>query len=680
MLALEHLRPRAGRPGRNAASFLSLALVALLLVSCALATPAARADGAAGGTGALLDATGARACATEPGGPRLFCWGGGGAAIGVPNRPDPAPIATPGDLGPVDLGPGRTAVAVAVGDGHTCAIRDTRDVLCWGGSNLLGRPDAEAIGDNETPGAGGIPVPLGGRPALAIAAGDAHTCAIVAGGDVYCWGDNRFGQLGYGDLLLVDRSVSPASRGRVDLGPGRTAVAIAVEGDNTCAILDGGDVICWGPNQFGQAGRGHKLPIGDDETPGAAGTTVDLGGGRKATSITVGRLHTCARLTTAEVLCWGAAVEPREYYDGNLGYADRRRMVGDDEAPGVMGSVSIGGDASLVSTSAPTTCVALTTGRVRCWGPNAGGSLGFGTMEPRPIGTPDTNPLIDLGGQVTGMTSGDRFHCVRLVDEQVACWGYARGGRLGDGFGDDPGDGGTFNIGDDETPARSRVRFTGAGTPPLGTPAPPGVGPVPSPPAVVAPPKAAAPPAQGREIDVAPVSGTVTIRDRPGAPVRTLRAGERIPVGAVLDTRRGTVRLVSANGRGGVQTARFSEGVFRVAQTRRSPLTTVRLTESLACRRATTRAAKKGKRKPSGRRVWGDGKGPFATQGQYGTAAVRGTRWLVEDRCDGTLIRVTRGSITARDLVRGGTVTLRAGGQRFFPADRQKRPTRVAPR
>ncbi len=57
----------------------------------------------------------------------------------------------------------------------------------------------------------------------------------------------------------------------------------------------------------------------------------------------------------------------------------------------------------------------------------------------------------------------------------------------------------------------------------------------------------------------------------------------------------------------------------------------------------------------------GDAKGRFRTQGKYATAAVRGTVWLTEDRCDGTLIRVRTGSVTVRDLVRKRTVVVRAG-------------------
>ena len=61
--------------------------------------------------------------------------------------------------------------------------------------------------------------------------------------------------------------------------------------------------------------------------------------------------------------------------------------------------------------------------------------------------------------------------------------------------------------------------------------------------------------------------------------------------------------------------------------------------------------------------MWGDGKGKFRTKGQFSSATVRGTRWVVIDRCDGTLTRVVRGSVTVRDVVRKKTVVVRAGKQ-----------------
>ena len=100
------------------------------------------------------------------------------------------------------------------------------------------------------------------------------------------------------------------------------------------------------------------------------------------------------------------------------------------------------------------------------------------------------------------------------------------------------------------------------------------------------------------------------------------------------------------------------EGVFKVTQS--GGTTVLALTQPLAsCRgRGASAAAKK---KPGKRHLWGDGKGSFRTSGQYSSATVRGTKWLVQDSCAGTVTRVVRGSVKVRDNVRRTTVTVAAG-------------------
>jgi hypothetical protein len=109
------------------------------------------------------------------------------------------------------------------------------------------------------------------------------------------------------------------------------------------------------------------------------------------------------------------------------------------------------------------------------------------------------------------------------------------------------------------------------------------------------------------------------------------------------------------------QAAEFHNGRFRVAQRSRDRgLTELRLTGRLPrCKAAGARVSAASARHP--RRLWGDGKGRFRTRGRRSSATVRGTKWLVEDRCDGTLTRVARGTVGVRDLVRRRTVTVRAG-------------------
>ena len=167
------------------------------------------------------------------------------------------------------------------------------------------------------------------------------------------------------------------------------------------------------------------------------------------------------------------------------------------------------------------------------------------------------------------------------------------------------------------------------------------------------------PPVFHKSVGVKLVSGRVGIR-RPGSKQEVdLTGSDVIPLGSTIDAEHGALMLSSVPSAGAApQTAKFYEGVFKVTQS--GGTTVLALAQPLAsCRgRAASAAAKK---KPSKRHLWGDGKGAFRTSGKYSSATVRGTKWLVQDSCAGTLTRVVRGSVTVRDNVRRKTITVAAG-------------------
>lgn len=111
-------------------------------------------------------------------------------------------------------------------------------------------------------------MPLGGT-AVQIALGYSHTCALLDTGAVRCWGENAIGQLGYGHTNPIGDNESPASVGDVQLGG--KAVEIAAGYQHTCALLDTGALRCWGEGTFGALGYGDTNAIGDAETPASAG-------------------------------------------------------------------------------------------------------------------------------------------------------------------------------------------------------------------------------------------------------------------------------------------------------------------------------------------------------------------------------------------------------------------------
>jgi hypothetical protein len=195
------------------------------------------------------------------------------------------------------------------------------------------------------------------------------------------------------------------------------------------------------------------------------------------------------------------------------------------------------------------------------------------------------------------------------------------------------------------------------------------------------------PPALGKTVNVSVVSGKVFVAVPEaaaagrGRATRTAYAAQKglkfvrltaaiqIPVGSFLNTRRGTVRLVSATGRAGkTQAGRFSAGLFQVRQSRRRSakgLTSLLLKgssfKSCRARRASGPASAARRSRRVVRRLRSRAKGTFRSRGRYAAATVRGTVWSTIDRCDGTLTKVTSGRVRVRDFRRRRTVTVRAG-------------------
>jgi hypothetical protein len=199
-------------------------------------------------------------------------------------------------------------------------------------------------------------------------------------------------------------------------------------------------------------------------------------------------------------------------------------------------------------------------------------------------------------------------------------------------------------------------------------------------------------PVPGKSVVVKVVSGTVFVKYPPGYVPRAapapptgfvpFKGGANLPVGTQLDTTRGRVALTSAATTGGAktQTADFYDGIFQVKQSvpKKKPkkatalITDVVMKGQIArsqcaplkgARAASVSAANKKKKGPKAvlGKLWGSGKGKFRTGGKYSSATVRGTIWLVEDRCEGTFTKVRRGTVQVRDLRRKKTVTVKAG-------------------
>jgi alpha-tubulin suppressor-like RCC1 family protein len=325
---------------------------------------------------------------------------------------------------------------VAAGAAHTCAVLTDGNVRCWG-SNEFGQLgallDQPIVGDDELPSeTPGLVVTFGARRALQVSGGVGHTCVLLDDGNVRCWGRNLENQL-----------TPTRADGDVFLPAGERAVQVDTGGGHSCALLASGNATCWGFNSSGQCGFGHNLLL----------TNVELGLielTEPARMVSTGSADSCALLASGALTCWGRG-------GAALGYAS----AGD--RPNPVGNVDVGGAVSFVSSGTGSTCAVIEGGFVRCWGEADEGKLGY--AHPDDIGLVETpgqaavlvasngralggNIQLGGGGVVQVEVNIDSGHtCARFSGGAVRCWGDNDSGSLG--YGHD------VNIGDDETPAQA---------------------------------------------------------------------------------------------------------------------------------------------------------------------------------------------------------------------------------
>jgi alpha-tubulin suppressor-like RCC1 family protein len=342
----------------------------------------------------------------------------------------------------------RRAVAVSAGARHTCVLFADGGVRCWGEgeTGALGQGNTKTIGDDEPVSAGGD-VQLG-APAVAISAGAYSTCALLRGGRLACWGYAKGGALGYGNERAVGDDETPDSVGDVPVGGVVTSVSVG--GGPTCAVLAQGRLRCWGAYGFGEnlkcvdptkfcyghtdqnigIGYGTWRPIGDDETPASVGDLPVRGG--KVVQVACGSIHICALLDSGGVRCWGA-----DAANGSLG----DRPLTRPSEPG--GEITVGARVKQITVGEFHSCALLLDGRVRCWGTGHDGALGYGHGEI--VETPARSGDVTLGAPAVQIDAGDLHTCAVLTGGRVRCWGNNQFGQLGYGH--------TRNIGIKSTPA-----------------------------------------------------------------------------------------------------------------------------------------------------------------------------------------------------------------------------------
>lgn len=335
---------------------------------------------------AQVQAGGTHSCAVGNN-QHAYCWGYnvyGQGGIGTFGFLVLSPAASVG---------GHTYTSIATGADHTCARGTDDQVYCWG-RNATGQ-----LGRGATPGNASIPSPVAATPAFtAVAAGEAHSCALQSDSTAACWGYNVQGQLGEGSqsLRTAPYPVAGALRFR----------SISAGAFHTCAVTSADVAFCWGANGSGALG---------DSTFFNRPLPTAVRGGIPFRLVSAGANHTCGIAVGGAAWCWGGNDR------GQLGAPPPAAVTAPAAVAGglTFDSLSVGDEFS---------CGIATDSTAYCWGANDHGQLGDSSTTDR------ATPVAVHGGLKFSQLSAGRQHtCGVATDAHVYCWGSGLSGELGTG-------------------------------------------------------------------------------------------------------------------------------------------------------------------------------------------------------------------------------------------------------
>lgn len=246
----------------------------------------------------------------------LWCWGANeGGQLG---RTVSSPSQTPSQVGLSSF----KVKDISLGDNHSCAVTLEGDVYCWGSENNCA-PNGDCgnkLGDGSaTAAAPGTLIRVAGPEGSTylsgiakVGAGKNFTCAQTEAGELYCWGDARYGQMGDG----TSKKTAPSHKlPTLVPGLGGQVSQMAVGPGNICVITTDGKVWCWGENNWGQVANGTKDPQSDAIDPDGVSIPNNITGlSTNGWLIGVGGNHSCAATKDKAIWCWGGNKE------GQLGY------------------------------------------------------------------------------------------------------------------------------------------------------------------------------------------------------------------------------------------------------------------------------------------------------------------------------------------------------------------------
>jgi alpha-tubulin suppressor-like RCC1 family protein len=250
----------------------------------------------------------------------------------------------------IDFGTGRTARAIAAGKYFTCALLDNFAVTCWG-ANTGGQLGLGDTTERTSPTALAAIDFGSGLTARALSAGDDHVCAILGDGALVCWGGAGNGRLGSGGTSNIGDGTNEMGTklAAVSLGSSSTAIAVSAGQAHTCVVFTSTEVKCFGNGGSGRLGVGNQNDLGDSPSEmGTALPAINLGTGRTALAVSAGAEHTCALLDNAALKCWGSGDS------GRRGSSNMSNVGGSSGDMAALVAVNLGTDTTIIIATEPT--------------------------------------------------------------------------------------------------------------------------------------------------------------------------------------------------------------------------------------------------------------------------------------------------------------------------------------
>jgi alpha-tubulin suppressor-like RCC1 family protein len=329
----------------------------------------------------------------------VYCWGtsaAGGLGLGTVTTAT-SPTLVGGALA------GQQVLEVTSGTNFSCARVASGSAYCWG-EGSTGQLGNGAGVDANTP-----QLVSGLSAVTSISAGTTHACA-VSDGAAYCWGAGANYRLGNGSVANRNAPYAVTATGVLS---DRTVSSISAGGNHSCAIADG-RAFCWGYNAYGQ--------LGDQTATNRTTPVMVLGAtvlqGATYTRISAGSYSTCA-VASGAAYCWG----DNSY--GQLGIGSTTAS----SAPAAVNTNTMSGAVTEISSGAYVTC-AIAAANAYCWGQGANSQLGNGSTAnaTRPVLVTGTT----TGRTLTKISAGAAFSCATGYTA-ASCWGWGSSGQIGDG-------------------------------------------------------------------------------------------------------------------------------------------------------------------------------------------------------------------------------------------------------